>query len=141
MPSDAVLKLMNRAHRIVLKASGGRIGNTGMGMPVLQLTTIGRRSGQARTVMLTSPIVEHGSYVVVGSRGGDDVHPAWYLNILSEPKVEVTIGGTRSPMTARVAAGADPAERWDRVIAAYPHYGGYQTKTERELPLVILEPT
>ena len=141
MPSNAVFTLSNRAHRALLKISGGRVGWTGAGMPVLQLTTIGRKSGEPRTVMLTAPIHTPEQYVVVGSRGGDDVHPAWFHNVTANPDVTVEErSGTRS-MRARVAAGEERTELWERVVRDFPHYAGYQRKTEREIPLVVLEPS
>src|SRR5437870_5180611 len=103
MPSDVVLKLMNALHRGVLKASGGRLGWEGSGMPVLELTTTGRKSGQPRSVMLTSPFQEGSTIVVVASRGGDDHHPAWFLNLRDDPNVEVkTKGEPKRRMVARI---------------------------------------
>src|ERR1017187_2846008 len=93
MPSDLALKTMNRVHRIVLGATGGRLGWSASGMPVIELTTTGRRSGQPRTTMLTSPYQEGSTIVVVASRGGDDHHPAWYLNLRDDPEVTVSVGG------------------------------------------------
>src|SRR5207302_5129848 len=140
MPSDFVLKLMNALHRGVLKASGGRLGWEGSGMPVLELTTTGRKSGQPRSVMLTSPFQEGSTIVVVASRGGDDHHPAWFLNLRDNPDVEVkTKEGTRK-MRARVASPEERARMWPLVTADHKNYAGYQTKTEREIPLVLLEP-
>ena len=81
MPSDLTLKVMNTMHRGVLKLSGGRLGWEAGNMPVVELTTTGRRSGEPRTVMLTSPIQEGDTIVVVASRGGDDQNPAWFLNL------------------------------------------------------------
>ena len=140
MPSDFALKLMNSFHRGVLKVSGGRLGWQAGGMLVIELTTTGRKSGQPRSVMLTSPLQEGSTIVVVASRGGDDTHPAWFLNLRDNPDVEVTIKGEKRPMLARVA---DPEQRermWPLVTAKYKNYEGYQTKTEREIPLVLLEP-
>ncbi|HXA34280.1 MAG TPA: nitroreductase/quinone reductase family protein [Acidimicrobiales bacterium] len=141
MPSDLQLKTMNTVHRAVLKVSGGRLGWHAARMPVIELTTVGRKSGAAHTVMLTSP-VQHGSaLVVVASRGGDDAHPAWFLNLQSNPRVEVSLqGGPKTPMRARVATAQERAELWPRVTADHKNYAGYQTKTAREIPLVILEP-
>ncbi len=141
MPSDAILKTVNTAHRAVVKLTGGRFGWKAGGMPVVELTTTGRRSGAPRTVMLTSPIQDGDTIVVVASRGGDPQHPAWFLNLRDEPKVEVAFKGeSKRPMLARVATAEERAELWPRVVAAYKGYGNYQTKTDREIPLVFLEP-
>ncbi len=141
MPSDLVLKSMNHVHRTVLALTGGRLGWTAGSMPVLELTTTGRKSGQKRPVMLTSPIQEGDSIVVVASRGGDDVHPAWFLNLQANPDVEVSFkGGPTQPMTARVATADERARLWPQVTADYKTYAGYQTKTDREIPLVLLTP-
>ena len=107
MPSNAALKRMNAAHRILIKVTRGRKGWTGMNMPVLELTTTGRKTGRPRPVMLTSPIQDGDALVVVGSRGGDDVHPAWFLNILDNPEVEVQIKADVFPARARIAKGAE----------------------------------
>ena len=110
-------------------------------MPVLELTTTGRKSGQKRSVMLTSPIQEGDSFVVVASRGGDDVHPAWFLNLQADPDVEVSIKGEPAqPMTARVATAEDRARLWPQVAADFKNYADYQKKTDREIPLVLLTP-
>ena len=141
MPSDAILKAVNSAHRAALKLSGGRFGWKAGGMPVVELTTTGRKSGAARTVMLTSPVQDGDSIVVVASRGGDPHHPAWFLNLQAEPKVEVAFNGeAKRPMLARVATTDERAELWPRVVAKYKGYANYQTKTDREIPLVFLEP-
>ncbi len=142
MPSDLILKTMNTVHRTILKLSGGRLGWEAANMPVLELTTTGRRSGQRRSVMLTSPVQDGTTIVVVASRGGDDQHPAWFLNLRDDPDVEVAMGGKpKRPMRARVATPAERARLWPRVTADHKNYADYQTKTEREIPLVLLEPT
>jgi deazaflavin-dependent oxidoreductase (nitroreductase family) len=141
MPSDLVLKVMNTLHRGVLKVSGGRVGWEASSMPVVELTTTGRKSGQARTVMLTSPLQEGDTIVVVASRGGDDQNPAWFLNIGAEPKVEIRFkGGPKEPRSARVATAEERARMWPLVTADHKNYAEYQTKTEREIPLVLIEP-
>ncbi len=132
---------MNGAHRLLLKASGGRIGYDAMGMPVVELTTIGRRSGEARSVLLTAPIDLDGNLVVVASRGGDDRHPAWYLNLREHPAVEVSVrGGPRTPMRARILDPDERARLWPQITGKYSNYAGYQERTQREIPLVVLEP-
>jgi deazaflavin-dependent oxidoreductase (nitroreductase family) len=140
MPSDAMLKTMNGLHRAVLKLTFGRFGWHAANMPVLELTTTGRKSGQKRSVMLTSPVQEGSTIVVVASRGGDDQHPAWFLNLRDDPNVEVTMKGDKRPMHARVASAEERARLWPLVIKDHKNYAGYQTKTEREIPLVLLEP-
>ena len=142
MPSDLALKAMNTIHRTILTVSGGRLGWRAGGMPVLELITTGRKSGESRAVMLTSPVQEDEKWIIVASRGGDDQHPAWFLNIQANPKVQVRLqGGAMQSMTATIANPAERARLWDAVVAAYPHYGSYQKKTEREIPLVILDLT
>jgi deazaflavin-dependent oxidoreductase (nitroreductase family) len=141
MPSDVVLKTMNALHRGLVTVSGGRIGWTAGGMPALELTTTGRKSGRPRSVMLTSPLQEGDNIVVVASRGGDDRHPAWFLNLRDNPEVEVRWKGEPArSMTARVADPDERARMWPLVTAAYGNYAGYQEKTDREIPLVVLEP-
>ncbi len=142
MPSDLMLKTMNGVHRALLTLSGGRLGWNAMNMPVLELTTTGRKSGQRRSVMLTSPVQEGTTLVVVASRGGDDQHPAWFLNLRDDPQVEVAMGGKpKQPMRARVADAGERARLWPLVTADHKNYADYQTKTDREIPLVLLEPT
>ncbi len=136
-----MLKTMNTIHRGVLKVSGGRLGWHVGSMPVLELTTTGRKSGEPRSVMLTSPVQEGDAIVVVASRGGDDQHPAWFLNLRDEPNVEVAYqGAAAAPYLARVATPDERAELWPKVTAAAKNYAGYQTKTDREIPLVLLTP-
>jgi deazaflavin-dependent oxidoreductase (nitroreductase family) len=142
MPSDLVLKTMNNVHRALVKITGGRVGYDAMGMPVLELTTIGRKSGQPRSVMLTAPLTENGNLVIVASRGGDDVHPAWFLNLRANPKVEVSVkGGPKQPMTAHIATAEERARMWPQIAGKYSNYAGYQKKTGREIPLVVLDPS
>jgi deazaflavin-dependent oxidoreductase (nitroreductase family) len=141
MPSDFQLKAMNAVHRGLLAISFGRLGWKAGGMPVLELTTTGRKSGQPRTVMLTSPVQEGDAIVIVASRGGDDHHPAWFLNLRDKPEVEVKYEGKpKRPMRARIATPQERSALWPRVTAKYKQYGSYQTKTDREIPLVLLEP-
>ncbi|MFJ7215620.1 nitroreductase/quinone reductase family protein [Amycolatopsis sp. NPDC098790] len=140
MPSDFALKTMNAVHRGLIKLTGGRVGWQA-GMPVLELTTVGRKSGQPRTVLLTSPHQDGDTLVVVASRGGDDTHPAWFLNLRDNPDVEVSLkGAPKRPMRARVADAGERAKLWPKISGQFKNYAGYQTKTEREIPLVFLEP-
>ena len=141
MPTDFVLKTMNTVHRGLLKVSGGRLGWNFSRMPVLELTTTGRKTGQPRSVMLTSPVQDGATIVIVASRGGDDQHPAWFLNLRDNPDVEVVMNGKpKQSMRAHVATADERARLWPLVTADHKNYAGYQTKTEREIPLVLLDP-
>ena len=141
MPSDLQLKTMNFVHRVILKGSFGKLGWAAMGMPVVELTMIGRKSGEARTTMLTSPLQEGDKTMIVASRGGDDHHPAWFLNLQANPEVEVRIGGgPKQKMHARVADSDERARMWPKLTADHKNYADYQASTKREIPVVILEP-
>jgi deazaflavin-dependent oxidoreductase (nitroreductase family) len=141
MPSDRVFKAMNVFHRTVLAASGGHLGWHTANMPVLKLTTTGRKSGQARSVMLTTPAQDGDAIVIVASRGGDDRHPAWYLNVQEHPDVDVVVGGQPSRhMLARVATAEERCRLWPQITAAHHNYADYQTATTRQIPLVMLRP-
>lgn len=137
-----MLKAMNSIHRVALTLTGGRLGWAVANMPVLELTTIGRKSGESRSVMLTSPVQERDSLVIVASRGGDDNHPAWFLNLRDHPEVQVTYkGGAKVPMRARVATTQERERLWPQVTARYSGYAQYQKRTSRQIPLVILDPS
>ena len=141
MPSDFALKSMNFIHKSILTVTGGKKGWTAGGMLVLKLTTTGRKSGEPREIMLTSPIQVGDAIVVVGSRGGDDFHPAWCLNLQANPSVTVeTKDLPKHQRTARTGTAEERATYWPQIVAQYANYGNYQTKTTREIPLVILEP-
>ena len=141
VPHDLVLKGMNAAHRLLLRATGGRVGHDAAGMPVLELTTVGRRTGEPRSVLLTAPLVEGDTLVVVASRGGDDHHPAWFLNLRDHPDVQVSVrGGPREPRRAEIVGPDERPALWERIASRYRNYAGYQRRTEREIPLVRLLP-
>ena len=131
---------MTGLHKAVFRATNGRVANRGFGMPVVILATTGRKTGKRRETMLTSPVQDGDRVVLVASYGGDDRHPTWFLNLRDKPEVELTMDGKTRPMQARVATSEDKAELWPRVVEAYKGYGQYQKRTERDIPLVILEP-
>jgi deazaflavin-dependent oxidoreductase (nitroreductase family) len=137
---DEGAKVVNTIHRTLFTATSGRIGGRIAGMPALILKTTGRKSGAVRTSMLTAPIVEDDRVVIVASYGGDDREPSWSLNLRANPEVEITMGGSTKKMSARIASAEERADLWPRVTSTYKGYAGYQTKTEREIPLVILTP-
>jgi deazaflavin-dependent oxidoreductase (nitroreductase family) len=141
VPSDLLLKTMNGVHRALIKVSGGRIGRSFGGMPVLELTTTGRKTGQPRSVMLTSPVQEGDTYVIVASRGGDDHHPAWFLNLKADPQVQVALDGKpAAPYVAREGTPDERARIWPQITSAYKGYAGYERKTDRVIPIVFLTP-
>ncbi|MFE0491357.1 nitroreductase family deazaflavin-dependent oxidoreductase [Streptomyces griseoaurantiacus] len=122
------------------ESSGGTEGTTlgDTGLPVIILTTRGARSGKLRKTPLMR--VEHeGRYAVVASLGGAPKHPVWYHNVLADPRVTLQDGPVRQDMTARELTGEEKAEWWERAVAAYPAYADYQKKTDREIPVFVLE--
>jgi deazaflavin-dependent oxidoreductase (nitroreductase family) len=137
---DAGFKAVTRFHRAIFDVSNGRVGGKASGMPVLRLTTTGRRSYQPRDTMLTAPIYDDNRVVLVASFGGADHHPSWYLNLRQDPKVTVTMNGRQRSMIARTAGPEEKAEVWRQIVSAHKNYAGHQRKTDREIPVVILEP-
>jgi deazaflavin-dependent oxidoreductase (nitroreductase family) len=141
MPNDAVFKVLNALHKGTVKLTGGRLGWQGGGMPMLELTTTGRKSGQPRTVMLSTPLEEGDTIVLVASRGGGEQNPAWFLNLEANPEVQVSYKGAPArAMKARVATPEERERLWARFVADHPHYGGYQKKSTRQIPVVLLNP-
>ncbi len=109
-------------------------------MDVIELHTTGARTGLARTTLLTVPVRDGDSLVVVASKGGDDRDPQWLGNLVARPEVDVTLAGVRRPMRARVAGPDEAAALWPRVVARYGPYDGYRRRAARAIPLVVLEP-
>jgi F420H(2)-dependent quinone reductase len=122
-----------------IESSGGTRGTEMRGVPVVIVTSLGAGSGKLRK----NPVmrVEHdGRYAAVASKGGAPEHPAWYRNIVDHPLVEVQDGPDKGDYTARVVSGDERAEWWKRAVAVWPDYDEYQTKTDREIPVFVLEP-
>lgn len=121
------------------ESSGGTSGTTLRGRPVVVVTNRGARSGKLRKTPLMR--VEHdGSYLAVASRGGAPTHPLWYYNLLVHPEVEVQDGPLKRDMVARELHGDERAVWWDRAVAAFGDYADYQRKTDRVIPVLLLEP-
>ena len=139
MPNDSFMKLANTLHRALIKVSAGKRGWDFYGMPVIKLTTIGRVSGKDRSVMLTSPIKSNGDICLVASKGGDDRHPEWYLNLLRDPRVKVEVPSGTKSMIATIAEGNERELLWNQIVSDFPNYGSYQEKTSREIPVIILK--
>jgi deazaflavin-dependent oxidoreductase (nitroreductase family) len=133
-PSDWVREQVEK-----FEASNGQEANTLNGDPIVVITSIGAKSGKLRK----NPVmrVEHdGSYAAVASKGGAPEHPAWYANFVAYPQVELQDGPRKWDMSVRQLSGAERVEWWDRSVAAFPNYADYQRKTDREIPVFLLEP-
>ncbi|WP_327420733.1 nitroreductase family deazaflavin-dependent oxidoreductase [Streptomyces sp. NBC_01527] len=123
----------------LFESSGGTDGTTMRGMPVIILTTRGAKSGKIRKTPLMR--VEHdGAYAVVASLGGAPRHPVWYRNITADPRVELQDGPVRQDMNAREVTGDEKRMWWERAVEAFPDYADYQEKTDRQIPVLVLEP-
>jgi deazaflavin-dependent oxidoreductase (nitroreductase family) len=123
------------------ESSGGTQGTTlrDTGLPVVIMTNRGVRSGKLRKTPVMR--VEHdGRYLAVASQGGAPKHPAWYANLLADPHVELQDGPEKRDMTVRELSGPEREQWWERAVAAFPPYAEYQRKTERVIPLLLLEP-
>ena len=135
----ALRRLMG-AHALMYRATGGLIGHRFPGAPpMLLLDHVGANSGTMRTTPLAY-VKDGRDVVVVASKGGHPKHPGWYHNLRAHPETTVQIGCERRAVHARVANPDERARLWPKAIAAYSGYRGYQERTNREIPLVILEP-
>jgi deazaflavin-dependent oxidoreductase (nitroreductase family) len=121
------------------RLTGGKIGGDMRGFPVLLLSTVGRKTGKKRVVMLGLFEVDSG-YVVIASNNGLDAHPGWYFNLKASPRAKIQILDRRLDVIASVAGPAERPKLWARLMELAPGYGDYTTKTKREIPLVILRP-
>lgn len=138
---NPIQRLLGRAfmaaHLALYRATGGRIGGTLGSLRVLLLTTTGRRSGQPRTVPLV--YFEDGDrLVVIGSKGGDPRDPLWWENLKATPLAQVQIGSELRTVRARLASGDERARLWPRIKQENAFYAGYERKTSREIPVVLL---
>lgn len=114
-------------------------GRPALTVPSLMLTTVGRKSGEKFVFPLFYGKVGD-SYLVIASKGGAPQHPIWYLNLVANPEVEVQVGMSKLKARARTASGAERAELWQKALEFWPPYADYQKKTEREIPVVMLDP-
>ncbi len=130
--------LFGQQHVKRYRETNGTEGHEWQGTTVLILTTTGRRSGTPRS----TPLIygrEGDNYVVVASKGGADEHPAWYLNLLANPEVDVQVLADRFTARARTATAEEKPRLWQAAVERWPAYADYQRRTEREIPVVILE--
>jgi deazaflavin-dependent oxidoreductase (nitroreductase family) len=138
-----MIKGFSSLHRAMVSMSGGRVGTKYRGQPLILLTTTGRKTGKPRTLPLVGlPIDEQDrtrGWVVAGSFGGHDAHPAWYLNLQSHPEAKVQEGTEEVDVCAREATPAERAEHWPRFVELLSTYAEYQEATDRQIPVVVLE--
>ena len=139
-PKDLVFRGINAFHPALLRLTGGRVGRSLVGMPVVVLETVGRKSGEVRRTPLTAPVVDGDTVVLVASYGGDSRHPAWYLNLCAQPDVHLELRGERRAMRARTATPEEKAALWPRIVKSYRGYASYQKRTDRDIPVVLLTP-
>jgi deazaflavin-dependent oxidoreductase (nitroreductase family) len=139
--------MLQHANRYI--ASGGtdghlykmtQPGRPEITVPSLLLTTIGRKSGEKYVFPLFYGETGDGGYIIVASKGGAPKHPVWYLNIVANPEVEVQVGTKKIKAKARTVSGAERARLWDEALKFWPPYADYAKKTEREIPVIVLEP-
>ncbi len=137
-----VIELFWRWHPRIYRWSGGRVGGKMAGLPVLLIETVGRRSGERRETALTylpHPAPDGDAFVVIASVLGEPRHPAWYLNLEADRKIAVTVGRDRIAVDARDAEGEEREQIWDDLVARSPDYAQYRTRTDRVIPVVVLE--
>ncbi|HUK45493.1 MAG TPA: nitroreductase family deazaflavin-dependent oxidoreductase [Gaiellaceae bacterium] len=133
------MRTASGVHTVVYRASGGRVAGEAGNLPVLLLTTTGRKTGKQRTTPLLF-IRDGDDLVVVASNGGMDWFPAWWLNVQQHPAAVIEIGRERRDVTARKADPERRARLWPEFTGPYPDYLKYEARTTREIPLVILHP-
>ncbi len=136
-PPQWLIPWISRTHIAIYKLTAGKIGSHLIGMPCIVLRTIGRRSGKPHTVCLTY-LPDGDTMVVVGSFGGAAAHPAWYHNLVANPEVIVRDRDRVFWATAETVTGPERATLWDARVASAARYGGYQERTDRQIPLVRL---
>ena len=134
-----LIALITTLHRFVYQKSGGWVGGRLPGQRVLLLTTTGRRTGQERTQPLLY-VRDGNRFVVVGSNGGDDRAPAWWLNLQARPEARAQVDREQHAVRARQARGEELTALWASLERSYQYYADYRRRTSREIPVVILEP-
>lgn len=133
------LTLVGAEHVRRYLETGGAVGHEWNGVRTLVLTTTGRRSGEPRHLAMIYG--EAGdAYVVIASNGGSPTHPAWYVNLLADASAEVQVGADRIAVRARTADGDERAHLWPVMTCIWPNFDVYQSRTSREIPVVVLEP-
>jgi deazaflavin-dependent oxidoreductase (nitroreductase family) len=136
---DLQFRILGGLHRNLYRLTGGKIGGRIVNLPVLLLTTTGRRSGRPRTQPLAYTRTTEG-YAVIASKGGAAQHPLWYLNLRANPLAEVTVGRDTQQVRAREAEGEERERLWRQLADVYSGYDKYARKTSRRIPVMVLEP-
>ncbi len=138
-PPNLFFRAMSAAHVFLYRATRGTFGGMTMGVPTLLLTTVGRKTGKARTAPLMYGR-DGDNLVLIASKGGAPEHPLWYTNMKANPDVEVQVGGNVRKVRYRDATPEERPRLWRMMAEQYPSYDDYQKKTTREIPVVVLEP-
>jgi len=137
--TDRGFRILGGLHRALYRATGGKLGGRMGKAPVLLLTTTGRKSGKPRTTPLLYARNGDG-YVVIASKGGAEHDPLWYRNLQATPRAEVQVGRKKQAVQAHTAEGEERERSWRALTDLYAGYDGYQEKTSRVIPVVLLEP-
>ena len=138
MRRNPLIELFWRIHPKLYRWSGGRIGSSIMGLPVLLLTTKGRKTGLERTKALMY-LPQSEDFIVIASNLGEPNHPMWWLNLEADPNAVVEVGKIRNNVRARQAEGEEREEIWRQLTEKAPEYNHYQSRTTRRIPVVVLE--
>jgi len=135
---NALVELFWRIHPRLYRWSGGRIGGELVGLPVLLLETVGRRSGKRRTRALTT-LPRGEDFVVIASCLGEPRHPGWWHNLVAEPRARIQFGSQHHEVRAREALGDEREALWRELTRRSPEYDEYKARTSRRIPVVVLE--
>jgi deazaflavin-dependent oxidoreductase (nitroreductase family) len=139
LPGKSLIKFFSKLNVVLYRLSGGRIMGKMSGAPICLVTMTGRKSGRKITLpLMCNPNGD--DVVLVASLGGAPKNPVWYYNLLADPNVVIELGPKRREMAARQASAAEKAALWPAVVANYPGYAAYQSKTARDIPLIICSP-
>jgi F420H(2)-dependent quinone reductase len=136
---NAIGRGAGKLHSSIYRASDGHVWGKMFGAPVLLLSTTGRKSGQRRTTPLVYTM-DGDDFVLIASNGGAPKHPAWYLNLMANPDATVEVGDREARVRAEEAHQYEKARLWQKMVEVYSGYDGYQRKTEREIPVIVLHP-
>ena len=138
-PAAQDLSLLGDEHVRVYRETNGEKGYLWNGAPTLLLTTKGRKSGEPRTIpIIFTPVGD--KWIIIASRGGSPTHPKWYLNLSDEPKVQIQVKGDVYDAVARTAPSPEREKLWAEAVKIWPSFDIYQTRTTRQIPVVVIEP-